>query len=105
VNEVIASTKVIAVHADGKRDDITIEVGKPYLKQSGEGFEEWACPVSLRPLFDNLAEARGGGPFQSLCMASSLILGLLSGVKEKGGKLLIDENNEFPLEAYLFGKK
>ena len=47
MNEVIATTKLTAVHKDGKRDSVTIEVGKPYLRISDGCFEEWGCPVSL----------------------------------------------------------
>lgn len=104
MNEPVAKTELVAVHPDGSRTTVTIEIGKPYLNQSGEGFEEWACPVSLKPLYKNLADARGGNPFQALCLASALILDLLSGFKDKGGKLLIEEGQEFPLEAYSFGK-
>ncbi len=105
MNEPIAKTELIAVHPGGRRDAVTIEVGKPYLSQHGEGFEEWTCPVSLKPLYDDLTGARGGDPFQALCLALSLILNLLSGFKDKGGTLLIEDGQEFPLEAYSFGER
>lgn len=101
----VAKTELIAVHPDGTRATVTIEIGKPYLYQNGEGFEEWACPVSLRSLYNNLSDARGGDPFQALCLASSLVLDLLSGFQEEGGTLLIEEGQEFPLEAYNFGER
>ncbi|MDX1253507.1 MAG: hypothetical protein IDH49_14905 [Gammaproteobacteria bacterium] len=105
MDEPVAKTELLAVHPDGTRATVTIEIGKPYLHQSGEGFEEWACPVSLTPLYKNLRDARGGDPFQALCLASALILDLLSGFKEKGGTLLFEEGQEFPLEAYSFDKR
>jgi len=105
MDDPIAKTELIGVKPDGSRITITIQVGKPYLSNSAEGFEEWACPVSLSPLYKKLPDARGGDSFQALCIASSLVIDLLSGFKEKGGKLLIDGENEFPLDAYYFGKR
>jgi hypothetical protein len=81
--------------------EITIEIGTPC--QVGDDPEEWACPVALTPLYKGLQDAHGGSSFQALCLASSLVLDLLSGFKEKGGVLFHSPGEEFPLEAYAFG--
>jgi len=39
-----------------------------------------------------------------MCLATSLVIDLLEAYKEKGGKLLMENGDEFPLEAYWFGQ-
>lgn len=81
---------------------IIIEIGKPY--QRGTDPEEWACPVSLAPLYEQLADAAGGDALQALCMAASLILDLLEGFGEAGGTLSYEgSGDQVPLDAYAFG--
>jgi hypothetical protein len=104
MNDPVAKKELIAVHPAGSRSMVTIEIGMPYLREVDKDLEDWACPVSLSPLYNNLAEARGGDSFQALSLAVSLILDLLSGLKAKGWNFLIDEEEEFPLEAYSFGR-
>ena len=80
---------------------ICVEIGVP--SQVNDDPHEWACPVSLKPLYQNLHDAHGGDAVQSLCLAISLVLDLLSGFREKGGKLYNTSGDDFPLEAYSFG--
>lgn len=39
---------------------IVIEIGKPY--QRGNDPEEWACPVSIVPLYEHLRDTVGATP-------------------------------------------
>ena len=101
----IAKTDLIGIRPDGKEIIISIEVGKPYLKENSKGFEEWACPISLKPLYKNLPDIHGSNAFQALRLTSSLLLDLLLNFTKKGGELFLDRNNKFPFDAYHFGKK
>jgi hypothetical protein len=85
---------------------INVEIGRPY--QIGE--DEWACPVSVRPLYDHLHDQHGGDSFQALFLAMRLALSLLKNFTEKGGSLLMDgeetafeADGGFPFEAYTVG--
>jgi hypothetical protein len=63
----------------------------PYPCEDGD----WACPVSLTPLFDQLSDMRGVDSLQALSEAVKLIHRLLEGFVENGGRLFID-GHEFP---------
>lgn len=101
MNTVIASLKIFGQLPGEEPFEIHLQIGTPY--QVGTDPEEWACPAALTPLFSRLHDAHGGGSFQSLCLASSLVLDLLQGFKEKGGSLFYSPGQDFPLEAYSFG--
>jgi len=101
MNSVIAKESLIAKRANEDPFELKIEIGTPY--QIGSDPEEWACPVGLSPLYQNLHDAHGGNSFQSLCLAASLALDLLHGFIEKGGSLRFPNGDNFPLEAYSFG--
>ena len=101
MNSIIASESIIAKRANEESFELKIEIGTPY--QVGTDPEEWACPVAVRPLYENLHDAHGGNSFQSLCLAASLTLDLLQGFLEKGGSLTYSTGDDFPLEAYSFG--
>jgi hypothetical protein len=94
----VARTSIDAISPEGGAFTIDLEVGTPYQRETGE----WACPVALHGLYDRLAEACGENSFQALCMAISLAQDLLQSFRDKGGKLLMDDE-DFPLEAYAFG--
>lgn len=102
MNTVIANTKVLVTPKGQATFDVTLEIGTPYQKPDDP--EIWACPVSLKPLYNNLREARTDTAFQSLCLAISLALDLLHGVKEKGGTVELEPGQDFPFEAYAFGR-
>jgi len=94
----VASISIDAVSPEGEVFVIELEVGTPYHCETGE----WACPISLRGLYDRLRDMRGEDSFQALCMAVSLAQDLLQDFRGKGGRLLMG-TEDFPLEAYAFG--
>ena len=103
MNDEIARLEIFGIPKDGARIKITAKLGKPYLVLGDGALEEWACPVSLEPLYSRLHDAHGGGSFQALCLASNLVLSLLEAFVEKGGQLVQDDGTRFPLEAFSFG--
>lgn len=103
-NEIVAELNIIGIKPNGEQIDITARIGKPYPVVGNEGVDEWACPVSLTPLYDRLQDVYGRGSFQALCLASYLVLDLLGGFRDKGGKLVSNDGTEFSLEAYMFGR-
>ena len=105
MNEEIAKLEIIGISNSGSRVKITAKVGKPYPVPGNEELDEWACPVSLEPLFRSLHDAHGGGSFQALCMATNLILDLLRGFEEQGGQLVHEDGTKFPIQAYWFGAR
>jgi hypothetical protein len=66
----VASDDITAVKPNGDRITIEVRVGMPYQ----QGVDEWGCPVSLSPLFNNIHDAVGGSSFQSICLALALVL-------------------------------
>ncbi len=105
MKEEIAKLEIIGIKKDGSRVNVIAKVGKPYRVEGNEELDEWACPVSLEPLFSSLHDAHGGGSFQSLCMATNLIIDLLRGFEEQGGRLIHDDGTDFPIHAYWFGAR
>ena len=101
---IVAHQTIAAVRANGECITICLEIGIPTRVQNAEGVEEWACPVSLKPLYSKLHDAHGGSSLQSLCLALSLALDLLDKVREDGGKLFYDDGTELSLETYAFGR-
>src|ERR1700722_575519 len=94
----VAGITIDAVSPGGKAFSIELSIGTPYRCETGE----WACPVALRGLYDQLPDTRGNDSFQALCMAVGLAQNVLHGFRENGGKLLVGAE-EFSLEAYAFG--
>ena len=105
MNEEIAKLEIIGINKDGSRVNITAKVGKPYPVEGNKELDEWACPVSLEPLFGSLHDAHGSGSFQSLCLANNLILDLLRGFEEQGGQLIHEDGTKFPLQAFWYGSR
>ncbi|RYG98047.1 MAG: hypothetical protein EON58_08265 [Alphaproteobacteria bacterium] len=101
MRKAIASEKIWGQRPGEDAFEIRIEIGTPY--QVGDDPHEWACPVSLLPLYDRLHDARAGSGFHALCLASSLALDLLHDFAEKGGALFYSPGEDFPFEAYSFG--
>lgn len=101
------SDSTASISLQGKRspDDeafqIDIQIGTPY--QVDNNPNEWACPVSMTPLYKSLRDAHASDSLQALCLALSLALDLLAGFREKGGELFYESGERFPLEAYCFG--
>lgn len=85
----IAHRKFISVSKEGTRKTVTVAIGLPYEC----GHEEWACPVGLEGLYQNLMDAHGADSFQALMLALKLTRSLLQSFIDKGGNLL-DEYEE-----------
>lgn len=79
---------------------IMVEIGNPYCV--AENPSEWACPVSVTPLYSSLHDVHGDDSLQALCLAIGLALKLLNGFRVDGGRLEFDGGDEFPLESYSF---
>jgi hypothetical protein len=94
----IAKTVIYGQRPGEQRFQIVVGIGKPY--QCGAKPEEWACPVSLKPLHSRLSDIHGNDSFQALCLAIRLTQALLKGFLEDGGTLTNEEGEIFPLEAY-----
>ena len=101
MENVTATTTMTAQRPSEEPFHITVEIGVPH--KVGNDPHEWACPVSIEPLYKKLHDAHGGDALQSLCLAISLVIDLLTSFKLDGGKLLSDNGEDFPLEAYCFG--
>ena len=98
--ELIAKETMFGRLPDGERFEINVEIGAPY-QWPGEA-DEWACPVSVAPLYPKLRDIHGGSSLQALCLALSLAKSLLDGFVEKGGELTQDSGEGFALNA-VFG--
>mgnify|MGYP003583791989 FL=1 len=101
VDHAIASQKIWAKRPDGEPFEVHLQIGTPYLVSSEQ--EEWACPVSLVPLYKNLGASHGGSSFQALCLASSLVLGLLCDFRRNGGSLFYSPGDDFEFGPFSFG--
>ena len=88
---IVATRSLVGRTPERGELDITCSVGMPYPCKDGD----WACPVSLTPLFDQLPDIRGVDSFQALSEAVKLIHRLLEGFVEMGGTLFMD-GDEFP---------
>jgi hypothetical protein len=95
---VVAGISIDAVSPKGEAFVVTLQIGTPYQLETGE----WACPLALGGLYDQLADTRGEDSFQALCLAIALAQNLLQSFRDEGGRLL-SGSDDFPLEAYWFG--
>lgn len=100
MDEPVADLKCIAVESDGRRFALTVSIGRPY--QSGTEPETWSCPVVIDPLHTHLRHIAGGDALQSLCLACRMAFDLLLNFVERGGRLVDEDGNDVPLDAYGF---
>ena len=98
MSQVIATFSLFGQRPGEEPFKITVEIGMPY--KSGVNPEEWACPVNVEPLYHRLHDVYGENSFQSLSLAISLAQLLLWDFEDKGGVLLSETGDKFPLEAY-----
>jgi hypothetical protein len=98
MDEVIAGDDIIGIRASGERILIKLRIGRPYRKDSEP--ETWACPVTMEPLYPRVGDVVGDSSFQAICLAARLVLYLLGGLKEDGGRLIFEDGTDVPLEAY-----
>ena len=102
MDDCIARETICAVQPDGERITIELSVGTPYQVTAGSDIE-WACPVSLTPLYSRLHDAHGSTSLQALCLALSLVIDLLAKFKEDGGTLAHDDGTEYTIAPLAFG--
>jgi len=88
MNETVASSRFWCIRPNGDRVLVTAEIGRPYDTGAGD----WACPVSLRGLYDRLADIYGVDSLQALCLAASLVRKLLTSFVDDGGRVLHPED-------------
>jgi hypothetical protein len=88
---IVAARRLLGRTPEGSNLDIVCSVGMPYPCEG----RDWACPVSVTPLFDQLPDMQGLDSFQALELAIKLVHNLLEGFIEKGGSLYMD-GDEFP---------
>ena len=101
MSEPIASIEVTALSGNGeeRRLDIRASIGAPRRQADGS----WVCRVVVAPLQEQALDVRGVDAFHALWLACSLILKLLTQLKEGGARLQNADGSEFPLDAYLAG--
>lgn len=90
----MTNSELIGEKPDGSRINITAKIGQPYRVYGNK----WACPISLTPLHDNLADVRGQDSFHALSIACATVIALLIRFKDQGGKLLTDEKHEYHID-------
>jgi hypothetical protein len=84
VDQPILTTRIDCLSSDGERQEVAVEIGRPYKAPEGE----WACPVKIRGMYDRLPDVRGEDSLQALCLAASLVRSLLTSFVEAGGRLV-----------------
>src|ERR1700704_3669190 len=99
VTEPVASIEVIALSDDERRLDIRASIAAPQREDDGS----WICRVVVAPLQEQALDVRGVDSFHALWLACSLILKLLTQLKDGGARLENADGSEFPLDAYLAG--
>ena len=103
MDQAIAVTELIAETPDRGRFAMRVEIGRPYLKAKNP--DVWACPVSVHPIHERLADIAGEDSFQALCLASRLVVSLLEGFVRSGGRLLHDDGTAFATEVLGFAAR
>jgi hypothetical protein len=83
-HEPAAQRQITAVDAARGEFPVYIEIGIPYRISAGE----WACPVALNGLHNQLHDMHGNDSFQALMLAQNLAKTLLYAFVEDGGRLL-----------------
>jgi hypothetical protein len=86
MDNAIAFDEIHATRADGSTLVVRLEIGTPYRVPNVD-IDEWACPVSLSPLYSRLRDAHGVSSLQALSLALALGVDLLAKFVEDGGKL------------------
>ncbi len=97
--EWMAEEQVIFVHADGRRAAGRIAVGRPAWIDDDLA----SCAVALDGLHQIPHEVYGATPLQALMLAMQMFGGLLHNFITKGGRILHDDESEFPAGAYFGG--
>ena len=90
--ESLVESAIDCVGPNGERHRIVVKLGRPYQTSTGE----WACPVKIRGLYNNLCDIHGQDSLQALCLATSLVRTLLNSFVEGGGRIM------FPNSDYVY---
>ena len=86
--DAVAERTLVCVKPNGERVPVTLRIGKPYPASD----VDWACPVALEGLERKLPDIHGVDSFQALMLAQKLLLQLMTGVIEDGGRFEDDED-------------
>ncbi|MCM3869802.1 MAG: hypothetical protein ND895_03745 [Pyrinomonadaceae bacterium] len=96
MSEIVATTILDCVNSLGERQQVTVEIGRPFEAPEGE----WACPVAMRGFYNSLADVRGADSLQALCLAASLVRQLLTAFLEDGGKIFFhNSESKYDLDS------
>ena len=87
MDDIIAERTMLFKSKNGDTTSVNIRIGKPYPV----GDLEWACPVRLDGLYNNLAAQSGIDSLQSLNLAIRLANDLLLGLEEDGGTFFFED--------------
>src|SRR3982074_3279165 len=98
VTDPIASIEGTGLSGEGAplRRALRASSGGP--PRQGDG--SWLCRVVVAPLQEQALDVRGVDSFHALWLACSLILKLLTQLKDGGARLQSADGSEFPLHAY-----
>jgi uncharacterized protein DUF6968 len=88
IADTIAERQLACIKPNGDRVLVTLRLGKPYRASD----VDWACPVALDGLERKLPDIHGVHSFQALMLAQKLLLQLMTGVVEDGGRFEDDED-------------
>jgi len=99
VKALTAKLLVTAVLADGKRVELDARIRPP--EEGDGGF--WVAQVQIKPLQEKPLNVRGVDSFHAVWLACSLVLKLLTQLRDEGARLQNRDGSEFPLDAYLAG--
>ncbi|WP_104204054.1 DUF6968 family protein [Billgrantia saliphila] len=97
MSTIIASASLYDQRPGESRFANTVEIGTPY--QFGTDPEEWACPVAVHPLHEQLRDTHGDNSIQAHCLAMSLAQQVLAEFRDDDGLLSFDRGEALPLEA------
>jgi len=95
----VVKLDLVAITAEGRQLAISASFGPPERRDDGS----WVCRVEVAPLQEQALEVRGVDSFHATWLACSLILKLLTQLKDGGARLENADGSEFPLDAYLAG--
>jgi hypothetical protein len=99
--DVIARERVFGTRSAGARFAIEVHVSRPFQVE-GIAAEEWVCPLTLSPLFEDVREVHGSSSLQALCLALSLAVDSLEQFKADGGSLTYEDGSEYALWSLSF---
>jgi hypothetical protein len=99
VSDSVATFEAMGVDPEGAEFPVIVRIGRPYLAHEDPGV--WRCPLSVEPLHSRLPDVAGSDSFQAICLASRLAVELLRGFVDKGGRLVVPDGDDVPLDTYI----